>query len=184
LNDVLYLANLGTQMDRSRIKSSFLDGQYAHRFVSGEGASVFFFNWEEISSTLQAAFTPPITFKAGQPAASIEVLNGTYHPDWDAVGTDRLTWAGYHVVKYGLADRADYASTVIYDYRTTTKGSRLNELGRLFRVPAANLIAQPDPNSPVEYRIILGNDWDPCQRSSVGVYPTLTPTPEATPAPQ
>ena len=101
LNDVLYLANLGTQIDRSLIKSDFLDGQYAHRFTSEEGASVFLFNWEEISSTLQSAFTPPITFKAGQPSASIEVLNGTGNPDWDAVGADRLAWAGYRVLNYG-----------------------------------------------------------------------------------
>ena len=184
LNDVLFLANLGTKIDHSSIKSSFLDGQYAHRFVSGEGASVFFFNWAEISTTLQSAFTPPLTFKTGQPSASIEVLNGTYHPDWEAVGADRLAWAGYRVLKYGPADRPDYTATVIYDYRTTTKGSRLNELGRLFKVPDANLMAQPDPNATVEYRIILGNDWDPCQRSSVGVFPPRTPTPEATPVPQ
>jgi len=184
LNDVLYLANLGTQIDRSRMKSGFLDGQYAHRFVSGEGASVFLFNWEEISTTLQSAVTPPITFKAGQPSASIEVLNGTGHPDWDAVGADRLAWAGYRVLSNGAADRPDYTTTLIYDYRTTTKGSRLNELGRLFRVPAQNLVSQPDPNATVEYRIILGSDWDPCQRSAVGAYPTRTPTPLPTPAPQ
>ncbi len=184
LNDVLYLANLGTQMDHSRIKSSFLDGQNAHRFTSVEGASVFYFRWEEISGTLQAAFTPPLTFKAGQPSASIEVLNGTGHADWDAVGADRLAWAGYRVTKYGPADRPDYPTTLIYDYRTTTKGSRLGELGRLLRVPQQNLISQPDANSPVEYRIILGADWEPCQRASVGVFPTRTPTPPPTPEPQ
>ena len=183
LNNVLYLANLGTQLDHSRIKSSFLDGQNAHRFVSEEGASVFFFNWEEISGTLQAAFAPPITFKAGQPAASIEVLNGTGHPDWEAVGADRLAWAGYVVTKYGPADRFDYPTTLIYDYRTTGKGSRLNELGRLFEVPPQNLISQPDPNAPIEYRIILGDDWNPCQRASLGVYPTRTPAPTPTPTP-
>lgn len=184
LNDVLYLAGLGGQIDRASIKSGFLDGQYAHRFVSEEGASVFLFNWEEISTTLQTAFNPPITFKAGQPAASIEVLNGTGNANWDAVGADRLAWAGYHVLNFGPADRPDYPTTVIYDYRTTPKGSRLNELGRLFRVSAPNLIAQPDPNASVEYRIILGQDWNPCQRAAVGVYPTRTPTPEPTPAPQ
>jgi LCP family protein required for cell wall assembly len=184
LNDVLYLANLGTQMDHSRIKSSFLDGQNAHRFTSLEGASVFSFYWDEISGTLQTAFTPPITFIAGQPSASIEVLNGTGNADWDAVGADRLAWAGYRVAKYGPADRSDYPTTLIYDYRTTTKGSRLGELGRLLRVPQENLISQPDANSPVEYRIILGADWQPCQRASVGAFPTRVPTAAPTPEPQ
>ncbi|NTU64732.1 MAG: LytR C-terminal domain-containing protein, partial [Chloroflexi bacterium] len=97
---------------------------------------------------------------------------------------DRLAWAGYRVLNFGSADRPDYATTVIYDYRTTTKGTRLNELGRLFRVPAQNLVSQPDPNATLEYRIILGNDWDPCQRSAVGAYPTRTPTPLPTAVPQ
>jgi hypothetical protein len=139
------------------------------------------FKWEEISATLQSAFAPPITFKADQPSASIEVLNGTGNPDWDAVGADRLAWAGYQVLRYSLADRPDYPATLIYDYRTTTKGSRLGELGRLFRVPAQNLISQPDPQASVEYRIILGHDWVPCQHAAPRVNPTRTPAP--TPAP-
>jgi LCP family protein required for cell wall assembly len=182
LNDVLYLAGLGAQIDRANIKSGFLDGRYAHHFVSEEGASVFLFNWEEISGTLQTAFTPPITFKAGQPSASIEVLNGTGRSDWDTVGADRLAWAGYHVIGHGAADRPDYPTTLIYDYRATTKGSRLSELGRLFKVPPQNLIAQPDANATVEYRVVLGNDWDPCQRSANGAPPASTPPP--TPVPQ
>lgn len=182
LNDVIYLASLGQQMDRSRIKNSFLDGQYAHRFVSEEGASVFYFAYEEISNTLQTAFEPLNTNRAGNASASIEVLNGTANPDWEAVGADRLNWAGYRVTRYSLADRPDYPTTLIYDLRSTSKGSRLSELGRLFRVPQSNLISQPDANADVEYRIILGADWEPCQHASIGVFPARTPTP--TPMPQ
>ncbi len=181
LNDVLYLAGLGTQIDRARIKNSFLDGQNAHRFTSVEGASVFYFNYEEISQTLKSAFEPQNVNRAGQPAAVVEVLNGTGHADWDAVGADRLNWYGYAVSHYGPADRSDYTTTVIYDLRSTPKGSRLSELGRLFRVSGANLVSAPDPTTDAEYRIIIGADWDPCQRASLGVYPTRTPTPTATP---
>ncbi len=181
LNDVLYLAGLGTQIDRARIKNSFLDGQNAHRFTSVEGASVFYFTYEEISATLKSAFEPQNVNRAGQPAAMVEVLNGTGNANWDAVAADRLNWYGYAVSNYAAADRTDYATTVIYDLRSTPKGSRLNELGRLFRVAGPNLVSAPDPTVAAEYRIILGADWDPCQRASLGVYPTRTPTPTATP---
>ena len=181
LNDVLYLANLGQQIDRSWIKSSFLDGEYAHRFTSAEGAAVFYYNYEEISSTLQTAFKPPNTSQSSQPAAPIEVLNGTGNANWDAVGADRLSWSGYRIANIGPADRSDYPSTLIYDLRSTSKGSRLPELARIFNVPRSNLFYTPDPNSPAEYRVIIGNDFNPCQRADVGVFPTRTPTP--TPAP-
>jgi LCP family protein required for cell wall assembly len=180
LNDVIYLANLGQRIDRSLIKNSFLDGQYAHRFTSEEGASVFYFVYDEISDTLKTAFQPNIN-RAGNASASIEVLNGTANANWDLVGADKLNWAGYRVTSTGPADRSDYANTVIYDLRSTTKGSRLSELARIFNVARDNLIAQPDPNAGVEYRIVLGADWNPCQRASVGVFPARTPTPMPTP---
>ena len=184
LNDVLYLAGLGPQLDRARIKNSFLDGQNAHRFTSVEGAAVFYFNYEEISQTLKSAFEPQNFNRAGQPSAVVEVLNGTGNANWDAVATDRLNWSGYAVSRYGAAERANYTTTIIYDLRATPKGSRLAELGRLFRVSGANLVSAPDPAADAEYRIIVGADWDPCQRSSVGVYPTRVPTPTATATPQ
>ncbi len=177
LNDVIYLANLGTQIDRSHMKDSFLDGASAHYFTSVEGASVFSYNYKEISSTIQTAFLPPNMLQTGQAPASIEVLNGTGNPDWDAVGADRLNWAGYQVTKYGPADRSNFADTLIYDLRPTSKGSRLSELGRLFRVPENHLITQPDPDAGAEYRVILGADFEPCQRASLRASPARTPTP-------
>jgi LCP family protein required for cell wall assembly len=176
LNDVIYLANLGQSIDRSRIRSSFLDGQFAHRFTSIEGASVFSYTYEEISSTVQSAFAPPIQGRAVQPAASIEVFNGTANPDWDAVAADRLGSFGYHVTQYAPADRADYPTTTIYDLRPTSKGSRLSELARIFNT--RNVVYQYDSNATAEYRIVLGADFQPCLRARIG---TLAPRPTATP---
>lgn len=175
LNDVIYLAGLGQTIDRSRIRSSFLDGAYAHRFTSVEGASVFSYSYDEISQTVQTAFWPPLIGRAVQPPATIEVFNGTSNPDWDAIAADRLSSAGYHIVSYGPADRADYPATAITDLRATSKGSRLAELSRLFNT--RNAAYQSDPNTPAEYRIILGADFQPCQRARIGTFPTATPTP-------
>ena len=178
LNDVIYLANLGQTIDRSRIRSSFLDGTYAHRFTSAEGASVFSYTFTEISDTIQTAFLPPIIGRAVQPPASIEVLNGTPTQDWDAVAADRLGSFGYQVIGYGAADRSDYPTTTIYDLRPTSKGSRLPELARIFNT--MNVAYQYEPNAKSEYRIVLGADFQPCLRANRGSFPlppTATPTP-------
>ncbi len=177
LNDVIYLASLGQTIDRSRIRSSFLDGAYAHRFTSAEGANVFSYSYDEISKTVQTAFLPPIVGRAVQPPASIEVYNGTPNQDWDAVAADRLGSFGYHVVSYSPAERSDYPATTITDLRATSKGSRLSELSRLFNT--RNAVYQSDPNASAEYRIILGADFQPCLRASIGTFPrppTATPT--------
>ncbi len=176
LNDVLYLANLGQSIDRSRIRSSFLDGSYAHHFTSVEGASVFSYTWEEISTTVQTALNPPLEGRSIQPAASIEVFNGTTNADWDAVAADRAGSFGYHVTQYAPADRSDYDKTIIYDLRPTSKGSRLAELGRIFKT--RNLVYQYDPNAKSEYRVILGADFDPCLRANrTLIIQPATPTP-------
>ena len=93
-----------------------------------------------------------------------------------------MGWDGYEVANHGPADRTDYPNTLIYDLRPTSKGSRLSELGRILGVPQNNLIAQPEAGAKVEYRVILGADFEPCQRATPRVYPTRTPIP--TPAPQ
>ena len=54
--------------------------------------------------------------------------------------------------------RVRYFNAIAIGYLVSnTFPLRLGELARLLRVPQENLISQPDANSPVEYRIILGN---------------------------
>jgi len=38
-------------------------------------------------------------------------------------------------------------------------------------------VSQPDPNSPVPFRLIVGAGYQPCVRPSPPVWPTPTPTP-------
>jgi hypothetical protein len=38
------------------------------------------------------------------------------------------------------------------------------EIAQQLRVPAAIIQDQPDPTSPVDFQVILGSDYNPCQR--------------------
>ena len=182
LNDVIYLAQLGTQIDPLHMRSRFIDGSMLHPFVSAEGAGVYAVNYIELEPVLDEAFARFPTNIASQGIARIEVWNGTSNPDWDRVGADRLTWAGFDGWANGIADHV-YERTTLIDFTTTEKGSRAPALARIFKLSPSDIIAQPDPVSLVPYRIILGTNYIPCVRGAPVPVATATPTamPAATP---
>ncbi|HJW84530.1 MAG TPA: LCP family protein [Anaerolineae bacterium] len=188
LDDVLWLAGIVSNLDASAIKMRQIDSLVTQRFVSDNGAQVLTWNPEVLKLVLGEAFEPPPANLASQAVARIEVLNASGKPDWDDLAVDRLLRYNFDVVLPDDPDTAPQADSVIVDYTTTRKGSRLGQLMRLFRVDNASVVAQPDPNRPVAYRLIVGASYAPCLKPPppVEVTPTPSPTPaltEATPAP-
>jgi hypothetical protein len=94
---------------------------------------------------------------------------------------DHLRSEGYVVVGYGPADRV-YSETQAINFNTTAKGSRLGQLSRLFNIrSSANLINQPSADSAVNYRLIIGADYNSCLPPPPPVQFTPTPTPAPVP---
>jgi hypothetical protein len=52
----------------------------------------------------------------------------------------------------------------LIDFTGATKGSSIPHLQQMFGVSADNVIVAPDPNMPVQYRLIIGADYEPCRR--------------------
>ncbi len=52
----------------------------------------------------------------------------------------------------------------LVDYTTSAKGSPLKRLQSILHVTDQHVIAQPDPNSPVQFQAILGADYNSCPR--------------------
>ena len=183
LNDVLWLAGVAGELESSAIKLRQIDDIVTEYFLAENGAQVLTVNHEVLALVLAEAFEPPPANVASQASAVVEVLNGSGFPDWDDLAIDRLLRYNFDVVAAPNPDVEFRADMVIVDYATTSKGSRVSQLARLFHVPAGNIIAQPDPNSPVAYRLIVGASYDPCRKPPppVEVTPTPSPTPTMTP---
>ncbi|MEK7276116.1 MAG: hypothetical protein AAB427_02090, partial [Chloroflexota bacterium] len=117
------------------------------------------------------------TNRASQAPFSVEIWNGTTWADAEALAAYRLSQEGL-IVSIGAADRADYPTTTLIDYTTSSKASPIGDLKKLLHITdPANVIAQPDAASPVNFRVILGADYNPC---TYQVAPTATPEPTAT----
>lgn len=183
VNDVAYLASFASQLDDSHIKLRAIDKLSTDGFVAANGAEVLAIAPDRVSAVLQEAFEPPLTNVASQASAQIEVWNGSGQANWDLLAIDRLRSEGFVVTSYGPADHV-YSETQVINFNATTKGSRVSQLARLFNVrSSANLISQPTENSAINYRLIVGADFNSCLPPPAPVQFAPTPAPTATAVP-
>ncbi len=185
LGEILNLATIAPRLDLNKIKSRFLGGEGLIAWTTpDQNLYVLLPQYEAIAPILADVFEPPALNRAFQDPPVVEVWNGTLRPDIDLLAMDNLAWEGLVPVK-GQADRQDYTETQVIFYGQTFKGSSSWLITKLFGVNQSQFIHQPDPNSPVDYRVILGYNFEPCVHRVPGAMqaPTVTPTPEWTPPP-
>ena len=103
-------------------------------------------------------------------------------------GTDPLRgWEGFEVSSVQRMEEA-YGRTQIWDFTTTSKGSPLPRLMHLYQRYASDVIFHPNPDRAIDFRVILGADYDPCLSAKLrwspeGDEPLPTATPLPTPIP-
>ena len=183
LGEILQLAALAPQLDLSKVKSRFVSGEAVYVWhTPDENLYTLLPQYEKISELLADVYEPPSINRAFQDPPVVEVQNGTNRPDLDLLAVDNLYWEGLIPI-IAPAESHDQPTTQIFFYGQTYKGAYSEAISRLFGVYASQFVHQPDPNSPVDYRIILGNDFDPCVHKADGARspPTETPTPTPTP---
>jgi LCP family protein required for cell wall assembly len=192
LDELLYLANVGARLDTLNVKSRFVGWQAVQSWTAPNGTYVLVPYYEAIGPLVSEALAPPARARAQQRAVRVEVWNGAPTEGLGYVAAERLRWEGFEVVSVGPAD-GSYESTQIVDFTTSSKGSALYRLMRLYGRYSDAVVSQPTEGSAVDFRVILGADYDPC--FSTKVYwsseplptptrlPTLVPTDTATPLP-
>lgn len=199
LGDILQFAQLGLSLNDLNIRSYSIKTPYVVGWTTpNDHAQVLLPVPDEFYKYVKQVMTAAGSNRVGQTPYSIEVWNGTSNADWAQLAAYELsTDTKLNVnVTVGSADRTDYANTTIIDYTTSPKGSPIASLKKDLHVADANIIAQPDENSPVQFRVILGADYNSCTYSSSaaveqGIVATDappvaaadTPLPEATATP-
>jgi LCP family protein required for cell wall assembly len=93
----------------------------------------------------------------------IEVINGGAPAGVEPLAAESLMNEGF-AVRYGEAPTAAYLETTLIDHTTSAKGSPLKRLQSILHIADANVLAQPDPYSPVQFQVILGSDYNSCPR--------------------
>jgi len=187
LDELLYLGSIGSRLDVMNVKSRFVGRTVVQPWTAPNGGYVLVPYYEALGPMVSEALSPPASARAQQRPFRVEVWNGTPYEGLGYVAAERLGWEGFEVVSVGPADGA-YPRTQIVNLTTGAKGSALSRLMLLYQRDAADVISQPTEGSAVDFRVVLGADYDPCWATKIRWYsgeslPTPTPIPALTPTP-
>jgi len=178
LEDVLWLASVGLQLDPSQIQSGFLDGRHLSAWVTPGGGNVLLPHTEAILAYLEPHFNP-YPYKAPQGFNRVEVWNSSGRADWGLLAADRLLRNGFEVAGIRQTEEISVTSAVL-DFTTSKKGSPAALLERLFAATAVHVFSEPSAdggsNTSAPYRLVIGSDFEPCDRPTAAQWvPTPTP---------
>jgi hypothetical protein len=177
LGDVLQFAQLALAIQDLDISNASIRTPYVTGWTTpNDNARVLLPVPDEFYKYVQRVMTAKGSNRVVQTPFAVEVWNGSTWDEADDLAAYNLGVDGYNVT-IGTPDRTDYATTTIIDYTTTDKGSPIKSLRDSLHVSAANVIAEPNADSPVQFRVILGADYNSCSyAANVAAVPTAAPT--------
>ena len=181
LKELITLGSVALRLDERDIHNYFIRGSHMLTgWTAPNGGAVLVPNLEVVHTYVQDTMRPLSTSRATQRAYRVNVSNGSWGTALGDVAAYRLGLEGFEVVGVERVDPV--VRTQVIDYTTTSKGSPLWKLVGMYRLQDYDVIAQPTEDSPVDFEIILGSNYNPCTATSTA-YWQPTPTPTATPDP-
>ncbi|MFQ5921968.1 MAG: LCP family protein [Anaerolineales bacterium] len=162
LTELLSLAPLATRIGTADVRSRFIGKDEATSWrIPSSGAQVLVPKPGPIAALVADAFdfeafdelVPEVTL-------TVEVSNSSAQGHWGALAAVRLEYAGF-ATHVGLDSPSSGTPTHLIDYGLAQDGSA-EEILQSFGLPASRLITEPDPTSPFAFRLVVGDDYDPC----------------------
>lgn len=161
---VLQLATLAPTIRENGVQNLYLMGKTESWTVPDSGAAVQLPVWEgpnKMQETFQKLFLPPALNRADRAPILVEVVNGTDNPDLARLAADNLAWYGF-VPVIGDSYEGAQATTVAEYYGPNFKGSYNWLLSWIAGRRESETVLVDNPEYPYNYRLILGEDYDPC----------------------
>ena len=157
---MLRMAPYAVNFTNANIRGYFIRPPLVSSWMTPGGASVLLPSDAELKQMLVEATTLS-AYSVTRETITVEVQNGASFETLESLAASRLNYAGYQTI-LGTADRRDYSNSVLVDFTpgqdATQRQTIINSLG----LYSANVLSLPDANSPAQYRVILGSDYEPC----------------------
>ncbi len=185
--ELLSLANAANASEDLQIRSRYFEGVGLTPALLPSAGAVLIPHRANIAPYLEQALTVNENVRVNE-AIPIELWNATPNADFGLAVADRLRELGFRVVDMKQVDPAPRSQLV--DFSTSPKGSALPTLLKSLYLSEKQVIGRPGrASSGARYRLVAGEDFDPCYirsaqatRSTEGT-PAPPIAPEAEPAP-
>ncbi len=162
LADLLLISPYAVNFTNANIRGYFIRPPYVSEWTTPAGAAVLLPNEAELNQMLiEAATLSP--YAAQREEIIVEVQNGSPIDSIDSLAASRLNYAGYQTVITN-ADNRSYASSVLVDFTTGQDPAQRETIISALNLYSANVISLPGSSSAVQYRVVLGSDYQACFR--------------------
>jgi LCP family protein required for cell wall assembly len=160
LTQMLQLSLLVPKLGNANFRSYYIRPPLVTSWITPGGAYVLLPNEGPMKQMLLEAMAPSERAEERE-TVSIEIQNGTSFEGWGELAASRLNYAGFET-DILPADRQDYGYTTLIELNPVSDPAQTNLILSVLGLPPANLASIPDANSPVDYRLVLGSDFQPC----------------------
>jgi len=160
LGDILSLASLAPQFTNANIRSYYIRPPIVSSWITPGGAYVLLPDQAALQGLVAQALTASTAVTVNETFV-VQIENGTTNPGWDALAASRLNYAGYETV-LRAPDRQDNAASYILDLTESQDPARSQAILNIMGLSHAQLLSLPTPGSPIQYRLVLGYDYQPC----------------------
>lgn len=160
LADLLRMSPYALNFTNANIRGYYIRPPYVSAWTTPGGAAVLLPNNAELNQMLTEA-SQLSAYATERKSIKVEVQNGSPFDTWDALAASRLNYAGYQTTLSNAASR-DYANSVIVDFTPGQDATQRQTIISTLNLFNANVISLPDANSPVQYRVVIGSDYELC----------------------
>jgi LCP family protein required for cell wall assembly len=161
LKEVINLAYVGLRLRPNYIFSQSIGPWQVQSWTTPEGAQVLLPLDDEIQELL-SFFYGPIDFELLDRISRtrVQILDGSQLSQAGELAATNLRWGGFQVAGVGPDSGQASAATQVIVHNGDLDVAEV--LAQLMDLPPTSVIARPDPASPVEIQVILGQNYDPC----------------------
>lgn len=166
---ILQIATLAPAVRSNGVQHLYLAGK-TESFTTPDGSNVQLPVWEgerKMKEEFSRLFLPPALNMAAQPPVEVEIVNASGNPDLTALAIDNLAWFGFTpIVADPTATNGQpeiVSETSLSYYRPNFKGSFDWLISWIFALRRDEIELVQDENFPHDYRLVIGQDYDPCR---------------------
>jgi LCP family protein required for cell wall assembly len=173
--DVMQFVPLSARLEEGSIRSLHIGPNQTTGWVTPAGEAVLLPKAEALGALVTDFLSDPATNRLARGLTWVEIANGAPGVASEYLAAETLRGEGFGITLSPAPDTAQ-TETVLIDYTTSSKGSPLARLQSILHLDDAHVIAQPSAASPVQFRVVLGADYNACPRLD-WMDPGTTPTP-------
>jgi len=160
---ILQLASMAPDVRDNGVQHLYLAGKMQAWTVPETGAAVQLPIWEGenmMYDTFRRLLLPPALNRADRAPITVEIVNASQYPAQGLLAADNLAWYGF--VPVMGETRAPQATSEMTYYGDNFKGSYDWLFAWVMGMPRDN-IRLSDETSAANYRVVIGDDYNPCR---------------------